>query len=514
MAPIRVGIIHPDLGIGGAERLVVDAALGLQQAGYEVKIYTSHHDPAHAFEETKNGTLSVEHVSSWFPRNIFGRFHIVFAILSQLQLTTHILNESRSEEPTVCDVYMVDQLSASIPLLRAGLGRRVVYYCHFPDKLLSEGKAASSDGKTQGSLLKRLYRFPADWLEEFTTKRADVILANSKFTAGIFKAAFPSISVTPRVVYPGINITAYETLVEPSEEELGEIFDVITYPTLLSLNRIEGKKNLNLAIETFANVRTEVASQGIVKFEKPLRLVIGGGFDPRLSDNINTLTKLLELCATLGLSTYIASTSPLPASLSHLENFKTHSRSHAASNVTFLLNFTQAQRSALLQSKDTIALLYTPTNEHFGIGPVEGMICGLPVIACESGGPTESVISFPSPSASSPPSSLASLDPKPTGFLCAPNSEAFSAAVIAILKLSPADRAAVAEAAKARAKANFGMQSMTSALEKVLREAMDMGKMTAFMEPWHIDERTFNIVHAFITVLAIIACVLIYFEYL
>lgn len=41
--------------IGGAERLVVDAALGLQKLGHSVDIYTSHHDPTHCFDETRDG---------------------------------------------------------------------------------------------------------------------------------------------------------------------------------------------------------------------------------------------------------------------------------------------------------------------------------------------------------------------------------------------------------------------------------------------------------------------------
>ena len=40
---------------GGAERLVVDAALGLQMLGHSVDIYTSHHDHNHCFEETRDG---------------------------------------------------------------------------------------------------------------------------------------------------------------------------------------------------------------------------------------------------------------------------------------------------------------------------------------------------------------------------------------------------------------------------------------------------------------------------
>jgi alpha-1,3/alpha-1,6-mannosyltransferase len=36
-------------------------------------------------------------------------------------------------------------------------------------------------------------------------------------------------------------------------------------------------------------------------------------------------------------------------------------------------------------------LLYTPENEHFGIVPVEAMYCGCIPLACNSGGPTESI---------------------------------------------------------------------------------------------------------------------------
>jgi alpha-1,3/alpha-1,6-mannosyltransferase len=54
-SPKRILFIHPDLGIGGAERLVVDAAVGLQDRGHEVTIYTSHCDPRHCFDEARNG---------------------------------------------------------------------------------------------------------------------------------------------------------------------------------------------------------------------------------------------------------------------------------------------------------------------------------------------------------------------------------------------------------------------------------------------------------------------------
>lgn len=57
MAPEKQHTVffHPDLGIGGAERLVVDAAVALQARGHKVTIFTSHCDPRHCFDEARDG---------------------------------------------------------------------------------------------------------------------------------------------------------------------------------------------------------------------------------------------------------------------------------------------------------------------------------------------------------------------------------------------------------------------------------------------------------------------------
>lgn len=46
-------MIHPDLGIGGAERLVVDAGIAMKRCGHRVQFVTNHFNPNHAFLETK-----------------------------------------------------------------------------------------------------------------------------------------------------------------------------------------------------------------------------------------------------------------------------------------------------------------------------------------------------------------------------------------------------------------------------------------------------------------------------
>lgn len=133
-----VGFLHPDLGIGGAERFVVDAAVATQQRGHRVFIYTAHHESSRSFEETRDGTLRVVVAGACAPRNLRGRLHVACASLRSLGSALCLL----LREPE-CEVVVVDQVAASVPLLRL-LGIHVLFYCHFPDKLLAEASAATA----------------------------------------------------------------------------------------------------------------------------------------------------------------------------------------------------------------------------------------------------------------------------------------------------------------------------------------------------------------------------------
>ncbi|KAI5995001.1 glycosyltransferase family 4 protein [Pisolithus albus] len=447
---LRVAFVHPDLGIGGAERLVVDAALGLQALGHCVDIYTSHHDEKHCFDETRDGTLRVHHVVPPFPRSWRGKFHILFAHARQLHLTKFLLRSRMDKH----DVFFVDQLSTCIPLLRLLGGKRVVFYCHFPDKLLANG--AFVEGRVQKrnmGILKRVYRYPMDWLEEVTTRQADIILANSRFTARVTMAYFTSLKTTPKVVYPGINVQAYETSVDTMDPDIVQVAS--PRPTLLSLNRFEMKKNAALAVEAFSRLR------GRPTVPNDIRLVLAGGYDPRLEDNIRTLENLVGLARTHNLTFKLVAPSKSSVSIPSFPDASLH----AEPDVLFLLNFTTGQRSALLQAPSTVALLYTPANEHFGIGPVEGMLCGVPVLACDSGGPTESIVDSPSS--------------ERTGWLRTPDPGVWAGTLEDICQLSEVERAALGRRCKDRARAMFGMEAMAKAMEESLHEAVHMGSINA-----------------------------------
>lgn len=78
---VRITFLHPDLGIGGAERLVVDAAVALKKSGHDVNFVTTFYDPERCFSETKDGSIPVHVVGNWLPRHIFGKFFALCAYI-------------------------------------------------------------------------------------------------------------------------------------------------------------------------------------------------------------------------------------------------------------------------------------------------------------------------------------------------------------------------------------------------------------------------------------------------
>lgn len=165
MATKRIAILHPDLGIGGAEQLIINVALSLQQRGYEVTIYTPFFDPNRCLQDAKQCNVSVK--GNWFPVSIFGRFKALCAYIRMLLCALYVVICARA-----FDYYMLDQVSLPIPILRCR-NRKVLFYCHYPDKLLSTNRT---------SLAMKAYRLVLDTLEEVTTAMAHTTLVNSKYT--------------------------------------------------------------------------------------------------------------------------------------------------------------------------------------------------------------------------------------------------------------------------------------------------------------------------------------------
>ena len=119
------------------------------------------------------GTLKVTVLGNWLPIHISHKFHIVLAILRQFHLALSLIYKTYFDSSFIPpDLYFVDQLSACIPILRWFTRTRVVFYCHFPDLLLSPGRggfASGVGGFERKSFLRSIYRLPIDKLEEWST---------------------------------------------------------------------------------------------------------------------------------------------------------------------------------------------------------------------------------------------------------------------------------------------------------------------------------------------------------
>lgn len=332
---LRVAFLHPELGIGGAERLVVDAALELRARGHAAAILTASQHRAHAFAETLDGRVDVRERGAFLPSRVAGRAQALCTGARAAWLGAAL---AATREPF--DVVVADVVPHALPLLRAlrsaGAlpGRpRLVYYCHYPDQLL----APPRDGAY------RAYRRPLDALEMPAIRAADLVLVNSRFTAAaLARLGGPD----AEVLHPGVDVATHARVPDLRGDER----------TVLALGRFDERKNLPLLIDALAALRerSPAAFAGV-------KLVLAGALDAERPEEAR-LVRVLEQQAR---------------------------RLRLADQVVVRPSPREDERLDLLAR--SLCLAHAAVDEHFGIAPVEAMAAGRPVIAVAAGGPLETV---------------------------------------------------------------------------------------------------------------------------
>jgi glycosyltransferase involved in cell wall biosynthesis len=370
---LHIVFLHLDLGIGGAEQLVVNLALASlpfskqdntenteDYLNAKVSIFTTHCDQSHCFDAVRHepnpGRLanSLHIVGSFIPVNLFGYGTVFFSTLRMLYLSFI----ARWTFPNA--VFVLDVLPTPIPFLVWSGVRSVIYYCHFPDKLLTRDTVNGIviEKKQNGfkNTLKCMYRAVMDKIEEWSMSYADVCCVNSDFTKREVLKAFPQLNTSSskermHVLYPAIDLKKF---IAPDFESKKHLVLNQQAAPIVSLNRFERKKNIQVLIEAYAILQKN-------RISLP-NLIISGGYDPRNSENVQYIEELKAIAKKLDIQ--------------HSTIFKP--------------SISDKERAELLQS--AICVVYTPYREHFGIVPLEAMYAGSAVVAGNSGGPIETVI--------------------------------------------------------------------------------------------------------------------------
>ncbi|KAL7069381.1 putative alpha-1,3-mannoyltransferase protein [Cryptosporidium serpentis] len=413
----RVAVLHLDLGIGGGEQLTVLSSLALSRTpgkgckkdpNVDLTIYTTRHDPSYAFKSTVDGSLNVKVCGDFIPSSIFGVGIAFCSSLRMIYLCLYLLFsvfldcKSLSSLSNYYDVIFNDQVSMVNPLLKL-LTHKLIFYCHFPDKLLS---------RRTYSGISKLYRDIFNYLEEIGLKYADLVFVNSIFTRQTYIGCFPSFVgkskyLPPTVGYPEVLYPPVDLEQVPSKEEsikslikanIPVISENLEVPVFVSINRYARSKNVILALRAFEILGKQY------KIEDNTCLVISGGYDKYLRENIEYFDELVSEAKSLDLTTFIDS-----------KKVYESTNKNSTQVVIFLRNISDDLRWSLLRR--SCGTIYTPENEHFGIVPCESMSVGTPVIASDTGGPMESIVN------------------EITGYLCSHNASEFACAMNNLLEI-------------------------------------------------------------------------------
>uniref|UniRef100_A0AC34FH69 Alpha-1,3/1,6-mannosyltransferase ALG2 n=1 Tax=Panagrolaimus sp. ES5 TaxID=591445 RepID=A0AC34FH69_9BILA len=334
---MKIVFLHPDLGIGGAERLVVDAAVALKSKGHEIRIVTNQFSPTHCFQDVLDFDIQIIDL---FPRSIFGKMNALCAYI-RMCIAAIVVCWSAN-----CDIIFCDQISAALVILKWFSNAKLLFYCHFPDQLLTKRE----------SYFKKIYRWFLDGWEQFSTGKADLICVNSEFTEGVFRETFTRLAQRElHVLYPTLNTQFFDTSPRINLDYIPPKAEFV----FLSINRFEVKKNIELALEAFAQLHDKLEHKVFAK----CFLVIAGGYDPLNKENEIYYDKLCEDAHKLGIP---------------------------EDSIAFIKSPSDVEKIELFRRANLV--IYTPKNEHFGIVPIEAMYMERCVLATNTGGPKESIV--------------------------------------------------------------------------------------------------------------------------
>jgi len=335
---VRIALLHAFLNQkGGAENLLLWYSRHLIDKGHEITIFTARFDHNLWVSEAKD--LRIIEIP-WLGDAYF------LAPLARTKLVSQLSNFD------IINFHNLN-LSFSIALTKKLSHKdssKIVWYCHEPHRplyhtitdagfehLYSARMRAGSGLFDVYFLLEKLQKDFSNKIhrryDKNIIKNTDLILANSKYTAGLVKRIY---NKDAKTCYPGIDVIKFS--------DKGNAKESLNCENLiLTIGFLRLVKNFDAAIK---------AMHYIVKTHRKTKLVIVGSGPERY--------RLLKLIKKLNLE-----------------------------NNILIQQLTDQELVDYYGSSDVV--LYIPFNEPFGLVPLEAMASKKPVVASNLSGPTETV---------------------------------------------------------------------------------------------------------------------------
>jgi glycosyltransferase involved in cell wall biosynthesis len=327
---MRFSVYHPWVYLrGGAERILVELA---ERSAHDWTVYTHHHDPEATFAELR-GPEVVELSPRVSVRRSFGPLAHAATTITRAQLP-----QDGSRGLLISSEGLGDLLLARNDL-------PAVAYCHTPLKILHDPatRASLKERDPRKAAALKVLGGPFQQVDRALWKRYRHVLVNSDEVRQRVLRGGLAPADRLEVLHPGVDLDRYAL----SAEELARR-DMQTQPTpvFLVAGRIMWQKNVELAIDAVRALQ----GRGV-----HVKLVVAGGVDAKSEAY---LAELRRLAVGLDVAFHV---NPSDGELGYYYNAAT-------------------------------ALVFTAPNEDWGIVPLEAMAAGTPVLAVDSGGPSESVL--------------------------------------------------------------------------------------------------------------------------
>jgi glycosyltransferase involved in cell wall biosynthesis len=349
----RIAIFHCGfIYSGGGERLIIEEAKGLIKRGYIVDIFVPTVDRELCYPDQLR-SLTVKTFLPQLPSFVPAK-HALEMIFSSIFAPLYAFRFRRydailgANQPGAWIAYCVSKI----------LGKPYIVYMNQPNRLLYPRKI-DIDVKWQN--LKEYYyidkfikRFPffVVWADKVSCTGGKEILVNGAYIGEIIKKIYGKpVKVCPAGAYVQpfsllrVNPhTAYKGRFVIGNKE-GKKFDMVK-PYILITNRHQPQKRFDLGLYAF---------EKIVKLFPELKLVIPGPFTDETG-------KLKKLASELGIEGQVI--------------------------------FTGQISEDVLQKlyREAVVYWYTAPEEDFGMGIIEAMGWGVPVVAWKHAGPTVTVV--------------------------------------------------------------------------------------------------------------------------